>query len=170
MKPTRYRRNSPMDFWRQVDVRSAGECWPWNGYQTKGGYGRFAFDKKMWLAHRLSWFLTFGKIDDALDLCHHCDNPACVNPDHLFPGTAKVNMHDAMNKGRLARGELSANAKLNENSVREIRRKFAAGVTCRELAAQFGVDNSVISRVARRKTWKHVDAIPESSEPLASLG
>jgi hypothetical protein len=85
--------------------------------------------------------------------CHHCDNPACVRPSHLYVGTPKDNARDAANRGLLRRGELHPYAKLTESQVREIR--SAAG-TLETIATQFGISSSAVSLIRNRKTWAHV--------------
>ncbi len=100
-----YRQTEEQRFWVKVD-KSAGPlaCWPWKGSHTKRGYGVFHFNKKSdgtAIAHRHAWLLTTRTpLPSETFLCHHCDNPICVNPAHMFPGTPKDNMHDMLAKGR----------------------------------------------------------------------
>ena len=82
-----------------IDITTG--CWIWMGYLNSGGYGSFYVDGQLRSAHRVSWELHYGPIPEGLNVCHHCDVPGCVNPDHLFVGTQKDNIRDALNKGRL---------------------------------------------------------------------
>jgi len=93
-------------FWAKVDVRGPDDCWPWLGAAGPRGYGRFAIgDGAMTGPHRFSYELVCGPISDGMLICHHCDNPSCCNPAHLFVGTNTDNMQDAKAKGRLATGD-----------------------------------------------------------------
>lgn len=98
--------------WRErflelVDKRGPDECWPWKGRRDASGYGIFAKDRKNWRASRVAWeFANDQPFPEGLFACHTCDNPPCVNPAHLWPGTAKENSHDARAKGRLRRGPI----------------------------------------------------------------
>ena len=82
-------------------IKKTRYCWLWEGTIRSKGYGSFKIRNKVYQAHRLSYNLFIGKIPDGLDICHKCDNPTCVNPKHLFVGTASDNMQDCANKGRL---------------------------------------------------------------------
>ena len=86
----------PEDIWARIDRRGPEECWAYAGWRDRRGYGHF----KGWLAHRLAWVLVHGPIPDGLNICHHCDNPPCCNPTHLFSGTTSGNHADCLKKGR----------------------------------------------------------------------
>lgn len=91
-------------FWSKVNIGNPNECWEWGSSRNKKGYGQFTlYDRKSFnvKAHRMAWEVTNGKIPDGLFVCHHCDNPPCCNPAHLFVGTNSDNMKDASSKGRL---------------------------------------------------------------------
>ena len=105
-------------------------------------------------AHRLAWTLVHGDPGD-LFVCHHCDTPLCVRPDHLFLGTAADNLADMRAKGREARGEGHGRAKLTEAQVLEIR-ELVRTARHEDVASQFGVARETVSCIARRKTWAHV--------------
>ena|SRR6478609_4188748 len=87
-------------FWAKVEKTDA--CWLWTASLTKGGYGQFWFTlpRKRIDAHRAAWIITNGPIPDGLYVCHHCDTPRCVRPDHLFLGTPHDNTQDVIRKGR----------------------------------------------------------------------
>lgn len=95
---------SPEDrFWSRVAIIPFHPCWEWIGGKAKNGYGVFYSGERPGMsvkAHRFSWRLNFGSLPNELDVCHKCDNPGCVRPDHLFLGTHSDNMHDMASKGR----------------------------------------------------------------------
>ncbi len=143
-------------FWDKV-YKTDG-CWIWTGALTHG-YGEIRLSRvkrSTIFAHRLSWEIHFGVIPDGLDVLHNC--PGGDNPAHLWLGTHAENMDDAVNKGQIARGEQHGHCKLSEEKVREARRRYAAGeCTQRQLATEYGVTPSEISRaIGRKRCWKHV--------------
>ncbi len=157
-------------FWSYV--KKTETCWEWTRQISQIGYGRFFFRKKGWMAHRVSWTLSCGEIPPGLFVLHHCDVRRCVRPDHLFLGTQKQNIQDAVRKGRMAtgdrhgqrlhpervaRGEHSGKSKLTEEQVREIRyRRNVEGELVAVLAADYHVAESRICAIAAYKEWKHV--------------
>jgi hypothetical protein len=149
-------------FWRHVAVGEPDKCWLWMGCLGRGGYGSFSTwgkNKSCTGAHRMAWELTNGPVPSGLCVCHRCDNPPCVNPRHLFIGTRTDNLHDASVKGRIRApmGTTSPNAKLTDEAVREIRRRYALGETLqRELGKEFGVSQEEIGAIVRRRKWRHV--------------
>jgi len=130
-------------------------CWEWHGADKGNGYGHTSRAP----AHRRAYKLFVGDVPSGMDVCHHCDNRGCVNPSHLFVGTRRDNMQDALRKGRAARGcmlpdrrgELGSAAKLTWAQIRVIR---ASELPSKKLAAHFGVTNDNINRIRRNETWK----------------
>lgn len=147
-------------FWTHVE-RTPG-CWLWTGEKNSKGYGRFRKNGQWHLAHRFSWEAFKGPLSDGLCVLHRCDNPRCVNPKHLFLGTQTDNMRDCANKGRLvlpeqkAEGTQHYSAKLTEDDVRAIRRRFASGEGQRCIAESFGLKRTTIAAITQGRTWKHV--------------
>lgn len=146
---------------RQVDpltrVHFGYGCWFWLGDVNRDGYGRFTKDGKGVLAHRWFYEECVGPLKPRSVLMHSCDNPACVNPAHLSVGTHSTNRRDTVSKNRQAKGERMALAKLTDDAVRDIRHRHAAGVNSQKhLAKEYQVDKALISRIIKRKSWRHV--------------
>lgn len=138
------------------DVTDNG-CWEYAG-DMRRGYGRISIRGVAFVVTRVVYEHHHGTISPGYVVRHKCDNPSCVNPDHLEVGTAKENALDMVERGRAApkRGEQNTQAKLTEQSVRRIRELKATGSTERELAQQFGVSIPCISSIVCRQRWKHV--------------
>ena len=142
-------------FWAKVDKSGGADaCWLWTGATAGRGYGRI-YDPRIGhhaAAHRISWELSNGPIPDGLFMCHRCDNPPCVNPAHLFPGTHTDNMRDAGVKGRrvFMTCEKHGRAKLTPDQVQEIRQSPEAK---RALARRYGIDPAQVRNIKNGKSW-----------------
>lgn len=143
-------------FWNKVKVIS-NSCWEWQGGKNKNGYGKFNVtygfgEYKDISAHRYSYQLKYKIIPADMWVCHTCDNPPCVNPDHLFLGNVQDNVNDCVAKNRHARGENNFNAKLTNQDVISIRERCNID----QLAKEFDVSRRSILDIIDLKTWKHV--------------
>lgn len=138
-----------------------GPCWEWNGNKFTNGYGQANLvhnGKRNHLVHRLAYEHWHGDIPKGMVICHRCDNPPCMNPDHLFSGSHKQNTQDMVAKGRHGRGGRQPASKLTEQSVREARAAYATGkITQDALARAYGVSQPTMSLVLRGKKWAHVE-------------
>jgi len=152
-------------FWEKV--RPTAGCWTWEASLDGRGYGQIAFKrggKGNMRAHRVSWEIHNGPIPDDLHVLHRCDNPPCVNPDHLFLGTQRDNVQDMWAKGRASghfqagesRGVKNVNAKLDPDKVTVIRERAQSGESYASLARSFNVTGPAISSLVRRRTWHYV--------------
>lgn len=163
-----------INFFKHVEISNSlfykkEPCWIWTGFKNKKGYGRVNINKTPRNAHRVSWIIKNGLIKEGFLVLHHCDNPSCVNPKHLFLGTPKDNTQDMLKKGRhnpgdgswtktnpekLARGK-KANAKLDWEKVDKIREMYSSGnYSRRELGKIFGVCHNSISDIINNIYWK----------------
>lgn len=170
-------RSSLDNFWTKVQKTES--CWIWKGARGGHGYGSMTHGGKHYTPAQFSYQLHYGAIPEHMQVCHSCDNPPCVRPDHLFLGTATENMRDMTAKRRngfkvhperlargnkhgsrlhpekLVRGERHHKAKLTETDVQCIRQAYSPG-NGRELARRFGVTPSTISTIVRGKHWKGI--------------
>lgn len=147
--------HAPFDvdrFWEQVDQTDSG-CWEWTGARTQKGYGRMSVDDADRYAHRLSHLLHHGDPDESFVL-HHCDNPPCVNPDHLYAGNRGDNQRDAEERGQWnERGENNSQSKLSRDEAMDIRRRANGDETNASLASEYEVSKSLVSRIKTGKRW-----------------
>jgi hypothetical protein len=138
-------------FWE--NVRIGPDCWEWAGSRLSGGYGGIRVGGKTTRALRLSWEIHNGPIPDGLFVLHHCDNPPCVKPEHLFLGDDRTNAIDRNQKGRqwITHGTRNGQARLTESQVGEIRGSTDSE---RVLASRYGVHHSTIHRIRSGRSWR----------------
>jgi hypothetical protein len=158
-------------FEQKVDRRGPDECWPWMGYRMPSGQGQFGIGRTVYLSSRVSYALYNGPVPGDMFVCHRCDNPPCVNPAHLFLGSALDNNRDCKTKGRNAKGEMmrairrrqdQCNRKLTADQVAEIRRLHVRGSKTNgrnALARRFGTTPQNIGLVISGRTWAHVGGV-----------
>ena len=165
------RRNRPEDLRTLLLARSAktsSGCLEWTAGLGRGGYGKLKVSGVTLSAHRAAYLAFVGEIPNGLNVCHRCDNPLCLNPDHLFLGTTRENMADKVSKLRQARGdrqglrlhperaprgERNGAARLTVDHVLAIRASHASRS---KLATDYLVSKSTIDHIITRKTWRHV--------------
>lgn len=145
-------------FWSKVS--KTDKCWMWTGASARFGYGNSYFNGKNVPAHRLSWILENGEIPKGMNVCHKCDNPRCVKPDHLFLGSQAENMRDMRQKNRGAKGERHGSAKLSLEDVLQIKLALKQGRTQTSIALEHHVGVPQISRIASGKRWPAVMGNP----------
>lgn len=142
------------------------QCWIWQG-RLRVGYGSIQVANKERFAHRLSWELKNGPIPEGMDILHSCDNPPCVNPDHLRPGTHLDNMREMYAKGRrkAASGERNGNAKLTKAIVHAMRAEYRfRKITLKMLSVKYGISWGTAQRIIAGEIWKDLDEPNISAE------
>lgn len=147
-------------FWSKVSLTANQDlCWEWNKFTDKDGYGLFQINKKAIRANRFAYLITKKELPDDMMVCHTCDNPKCVNPSHLFLGTAKDNIQDCVKKGRkfISAGELCGTSKLKEDDVKKIFELWKSGLyTKTGLAKMFNLAQPHVSRIINGNSWKYL--------------
>lgn len=145
-------------FWEYV-LKTDG-CWLWQGQVDKDGYGMYVTtlynQRTTHKVHKLAFEECVGPVPLGLRVLHHCDNPPCVKPDHLFLGTQQDNLLDMCAKGRQARGENHGMRQLNTDDIIAIRRFKQERVPQHAIAKWFGVSEGNVSNILRGKRWSHV--------------
>jgi hypothetical protein len=162
---------STSTFWKHVAKGGDNDCWEWQGTRLRRGYGHTWYNGRTMGAHRASWLIHNGPIPANMEVCHHCDNPPCVNPHHLYIATHAQNMADASARGRIrtappkvhgaythpesrVRGARNGQAKLTTEQVAEIRTLYSNGQhSQRQLAQQFNVGKGTIWRIVTNQSW-----------------
>lgn|SRR3990167_6701040 len=142
-------------FWDKVAYARDWKCWLWTGSTNNTGYGRININRKVKLAHRVSFEMKNGKIKEGMSVLHRCDNPLCVNPKHLMVGTRKENNADMWAKNRGIKGENASWSKLTQEKVDDIRKIYQTEkISMRKLARNFNVSYTTINFIIHKKTWK----------------
>jgi hypothetical protein len=139
-------------------IKKTPSCWIWIGLLSPQGYGRIKIRQKQKVASRLSWEIHYGEIPKGMIICHKCDNPACVNPEHLFIGRHKDNTHDMIRKKRKHSniGENNPMVILNEEKVKEIRKLHQSGKKIKEIAEGYNLKYFTCLDVVNRRNWRHI--------------
>ncbi len=135
------------------------DCIIFYGKKTKDGYGKVCINGKDILSHRAAFLLYKGIIPKNMCVCHSCDNPACINPEHLWLGTHKDNMLDKANKGRAPKNTEHWSNKLSISQVLDIREKFnRKELSTKEIADQYCITLQHVRSIGNRKKWRHLNA------------
>ena len=183
-------------FKKSYTMNTATGCWIWSGFGLKAGYGRAWMNGRSILAHRVAYGLWVGPIPKGLFVLHRCDNPPCINPDHLWLGTLGDNNRDRDQKGRtakgdrsgarlhpasrargdrnglrlhpecVARGERAGQAKLNVQAIAAIRAAVASGASVSEVARHYPVSRQAVKDIISGRTWRHIPTSPSTSGRL----
>lgn len=160
--------NTSEKFWSKVHFGESNDCWEWIAYKDKDGYGNFRIKDyrgrhTMIGSHRYMYKMVVDDFNDDLLCLHSCDNPPCVNPNHLWIGTNDDNIQDMIKKGRNVTyhlppmvGSKHPKAKLDEEIVRRIKEKILSGVKQRAIAKEYDVYETVISKIKKGVLWRHV--------------
>ena len=158
---------SPLCTWRHrmqsflQEKKVSKSCWNWPGAKQGGGYGVIVRDGHVLKVHRLAYEAFNGVFPDSLQVCHHCDNPTCCNPSHLFVGTHQDNMRDRDMKGRcfpikIRRGTEHHASSFTDDDIAQIRSSWRNGSSMRRIARQFQVTHEAIRKIVRRESWFHL--------------
>lgn len=148
--------------WDRVQRGDERDCWPWRGPINNHGYGDCVWQGKRSNASRAALESASGALPAGMQACHHCDNPICCNPSHLYAGSCADNVRDKMERGRFRGGFASGaahprlGAKLDEAGVRAIRARLAVGESQSSIARSLGMSSMQISKIARGVAWKEV--------------
>jgi hypothetical protein len=149
-------------FMKQIVPEPNSGCWLFDCAPGPQEYSRFCFDKKVYRAHRIAYALFISDVAEDIDVCHRCDFPPCVNPDHLFLGTSADNHADMKVKGRSTKGpgffgESSPRSVLTNELVSKLRAEYArGGISQHALARKYGINRNTIESFLSRRTWRHL--------------
>jgi len=156
-------RSTARRFWDKVDRSNDDECWEWQYHRNEDGYGQFGYDGRVELAHSVVLMLHGETLGEEYVL-HHCDNPACVNPEHLYVGDQEDNMQDREERSGYEHplGEEHPRSSLSDDDVAVIKWKLEnTDMIQKEIANEYGVSREAIGEISRGATWTHVEAAEE---------
>jgi hypothetical protein len=144
-------------FWKHVNIAKPNECWEWKTTKHKL-YPSFMFNRTMFQAHRIAYYLSNHRDPGILLVCHTCDNKKCCNPHHLFLGNFKINADDmyAKKRGVDNKGEKHGMSTLTNEIVNDIRKLHDLGYNQREIASIHNIHQCTVSRLINRLRWKHI--------------
>jgi hypothetical protein len=143
-------------------LKADGDCPVWTGCRNWAGYGKMSVNGKLWATHRFAYQLANGPIPEGVHICHHCDNPPCCNPRHLYAGSDQTNADDRKTRGRqrngmlIVRGEGHGMSKITDEDVREIRRLRRSGLTHAAISSRFNIGKAMVSHITNWRCWRHV--------------
>ena len=135
-------------------VKKTDSCWIWTGSKSDSGYGWITINHRRYLVHRLSYMLHIGEIPPKALICHTCDNPLCVNPDHLYVGSNMTNTEDKLKRNRLGK---MGQKHLTPDTVRAIRYRHAEGETVCALADEYSISPRMIRYICAKHAWRDVE-------------
>lgn len=145
------------EFWKRIDIREEDECWSWKGAKLKrGGYGHLTIKNKTIRAHRLAYKYKKGIIPDGVDVLHHCDNPPCCNPQHLYLGGDAENTKDKWKRNRSnwqiqprLKGAQHPGATLTDEQICLIRKEYEQGYKQKDIAFRYKITQAYVSKIVR---------------------
>lgn len=143
-------------FWSKCNIRGWSDCWEWRAAKDVAGYGTYTLNGIQVTAHRIAYERVNGYVKDGFVVMHSCDNPSCVNPNHLSIGTVKENNHDMIFKGRHHRR--GGRGQLSDDTVRDIRSEYeSGGISQHKLASKYGISRLSVHRLIHRQTYSNVN-------------
>ena len=143
-------------FWPKVDIRGPNDCWLWKAGKDRDSYGTFRLYGKTHRAHHIAFVFANDRWPaKGMQILHSCDNPSCVNPNHLSEGTSQDNANDSVRRHRQARGSTQGLSKFSEADIPAIRQRWSNGEPIRQIARDMGVGPTTIRSICHRLTWKH---------------
>lgn len=153
----RARRNTVDDVFAFAKPVESG-CWEWTKALSTKGYGVFTIEDRWTLAHRAAFISRNGPIADEMLVLHRCDNPKCINPDHLFLGSHSDNMKDCISKGRRPpkTGSRNKMSRFKEADIIEMRAMRSQGAMIKDIAKKFSTSKNHVSAILNRRSWSHV--------------